>query len=90
MSVDPRYLQVGMKVRGFDGEDIGRIKEIRAADILVDRPLGRDVYVPIEAIQAIIDTTASSAYDSHVVLTIRADSIGDARVLVGAGPVDPS
>jgi len=66
-----------MKVRGIDGEDVGRIKEIRAADILVDRPLGRDVYVPLEAIQAIMDTTASSAYDPHVVLTIRADSVSE-------------
>jgi hypothetical protein len=43
----------------------------------VDRPLARDVYVPLEAIQAIIDTSGTSAYDSHVVLTIRADSVGD-------------
>jgi hypothetical protein len=77
MSVDPQHIQVGMGVRGIDGEDVGRVKEIRATDILVDRPLARDVYVPLEAIQAIIDASASSAYYPHVVLTIRADSVGD-------------
>jgi len=77
MSVDPQHIQVGMRVRGIDGEDVGWVKEIRTSDILVDRPLARDVYVPLEAIQMIVDTTASSAYDPHVVLTIRADSVGD-------------
>ena len=77
MSVDPQYIQVGMRVVGRDSEEIGWVKEIRATDILVDRMLARDVYVPLEAIQAIMDTSASHAYDAHVVLTIRADSIGD-------------
>jgi hypothetical protein len=77
MSVDPQYIQVGMDVVGVDGEEVGRVKEVRATDILVDRPLARDIYVPLEAIQAIADTSASSAYHLHVVLTIRADSVGD-------------
>jgi len=77
MSVDPQYIQVGMRVVGSDGEEIGWVKEVRATDILVDRMLARDVYVPLEAIQAITDTSATSAYNMHVVLSIRADSIGD-------------
>jgi hypothetical protein len=77
MSVDPQYIQVGMRVRGIDGDDVGWVKEIRATDILVDRPLASDVYVPLEAIQAIVDATASSAYDPHVVLTIPKDRVGD-------------
>jgi hypothetical protein len=77
MSVNPRYIQVGMGVVGSDGEEVGTVKEVRTTDILVDRPMARDVYVPLEAIQAIMDTSASSAYDMHVILTVRADSVGD-------------
>jgi hypothetical protein len=77
MNVDPQYILVGMDVVGRDGEDIGTVKEVRATDILVDRPLARDVYVPLEAIRAIIDATASDSVNPHVVLTIRADSVGD-------------
>jgi len=77
MSVDPRQIQVGMGVVGRDGEPVGTVKEVRAADVLVDRPLARDVYVPIEAIQAIVDATPSDSVDPHLVLTIRADSVGD-------------
>jgi hypothetical protein len=77
MSVDPRQIEVGMRVVGFDGEEVGTVKEVRATDILVDRPLARDVYVPIDAIRAIVDASASHSVDPHVVLTIRADSVGD-------------
>jgi len=77
MSVNPKHIQVGMRVRGIDGEDVGWVKEIRATDILVDLPLARDVYVPLEAIQAIVDASASSAYHPHVVLTIPKARVGD-------------
>jgi len=77
MSVDPQYIQIGMSVRGIDGEDVGRVKEVRATDILVDRSLARDLYVPLEAIQAIIDASGTSAYDTHVVLRIPKDRVGD-------------
>ena len=77
MSVDPRQIQVGMDVFGIDGDEVGTVKEVRATEILVDRRFARDVYVPIEAVQAIVDATASHAVNPHVVLTIRADSVGD-------------
>jgi len=77
MSVDPQYIKVGMRVRGIDCEDIGWVKEIRETDILVDRMLARDVYVPLEAIQAIVDASASTAYYPHVVLTIPEHRVGD-------------
>jgi hypothetical protein len=77
MSVDPRYILVGMDVVGRDGEGVGTVKEVRTSDILVDRPLARDVYVPLEAVQAIVDATASDSVDPRVVLTIRADSVDD-------------
>ena len=77
MSVDPRYILVGMTVLGFDGEEVGTVKEVRATEILVDRPLARDVYVPLAAVQAIVDATPSDSVDPHIILTVRADSVGD-------------
>lgn len=77
MSVDPQVIQPGMEVVGIDGEAVGTVKDVRATDILVNRPLARDVYVPIEAVQAIIDATASDAVQTRVILTVRADSVGD-------------
>jgi len=43
----------GMEVVGADGGHVGRLKEIRPADILVDRTLKRDVYVPFAAVQGV-------------------------------------
>jgi len=42
-------IQVGMKVLGIDGLEVGKVKEVRSHDFLVDRPLARDVYVPFDA-----------------------------------------
>lgn len=42
-----------MDVIGSDGNDIGRVKEVREHDFLVDRPLQRDLYIPYSAIQSI-------------------------------------
>lgn len=36
---------------GFSGQRVGIIKEIRSYDLLLDRPLARDVYVPISTIR---------------------------------------
>jgi hypothetical protein len=35
-----------MPVLSVDGEPIGTVKEIRAADFLVDRPMARDLWIP--------------------------------------------
>ena len=75
MSIDPRHIRVGMDVVGIDGERVGILKAVRSMDILVDRPLERDVYVPLEAVQAIVDATASDSVDPRVILTIRSDSV---------------
>lgn len=77
MSVDPRQIKVGMDVVGFDGEPVGTVKEVRGSDILVNRLLARDVYVPLDAVQAIMDATASDSVQTRVILTVRADSVGD-------------
>jgi len=77
MSVDPQFIQVGMEVVGSDGELAGTVKDVRTTDFLLDRPLARDVYVPLAAVQAIVDATASDSVNPHVVLAVRTDSVGD-------------
>jgi hypothetical protein len=46
-----RQPQQGMDVLGSDDAMIGRVKEVRATDFLVDRRMQRDIYVPNEAIR---------------------------------------
>jgi hypothetical protein len=75
VSIDPRHIRVGMDVVGIDGEQVGIVKAVRSVDFLVDRPLERDVYVPLDAVQAIVDATASDSVDPRLILTIRADSV---------------
>lgn len=57
----------GMEVVGRDGALIGRLKEVRDDDILVDRPGRRDVYVPFEAIHQVTEDA--------IVLTIAVDQL---------------
>ena len=77
MSVDPEWVRPGMEVVGVDGELVGSVKAVRGPDFLVDRPLARDVYVPIGAIQAIVGETANEAGRQRIILTIPADRVGD-------------
>jgi hypothetical protein len=44
-------IRKGMEVVGSDNQRIGSVKKIRSRDFLVDRPLGRDIYVPFDACQ---------------------------------------
>ena len=75
MSVDPQYLKVGMEVVGSDGELAGTVKEVHTSDFHLDRPMARDVLVPLAAIQGIMDASGTHAGNPRVVLVIRADSI---------------
>ncbi|MCW5853287.1 MAG: BON domain-containing protein [Anaerolineae bacterium] len=43
----------GMAVVGANGERVGTVKAVRVTDFLVDRSVGRAIYVPIECVQAI-------------------------------------
>lgn len=45
-------LREGMEVIGSDGKVVGRVKEIRARDFLIDRDMARDIYAPIEMIRS--------------------------------------
>lgn len=45
---------VGMDVGGVAGEEVGRVKEIRAGSFLVERMSGGSVVLPFERIDAIV------------------------------------
>ncbi len=46
-------LKTGMEVLGSDGKSVGTVKEIHDFDILIDRPLAKDVHVPFSSIQSV-------------------------------------
>jgi hypothetical protein len=77
MSVDPRQVRPGMDVDGADGEPVGAVKEVRSSDFLVDRPLARDLYVPIAAVRAIVDETATEAGRPRIILTVASDRVDE-------------
>jgi hypothetical protein len=43
-------INVGMDVVSLDGERIGKVKEVRPSEFLVDRQLARDLWVPFDAV----------------------------------------
>ena len=67
MATEHFQVSVGMEVLGAEKERVGQVKEVRAADFLVERPLQRDVYVPFAAIR---DVTGN-----QVVLTVTSDRV---------------
>ncbi|GIV97229.1 MAG: hypothetical protein KatS3mg057_1886 [Herpetosiphonaceae bacterium] len=67
VSVERLQIREGMLVVGVDGSQIGKVKECRSTDFLVDRRLRRDVYVPFDAVQEITD--------DRVVLSIPGDAV---------------
>ena len=64
-----RQARDGMEVVGSDGERVGLVKEVRAGDLLVDRAMRRDLYVPLDAVREVTG--------ERVVLTIPADGADD-------------
>jgi preprotein translocase subunit YajC len=44
-----------MNVVGSMGGIIGTIRQVRADDFLVERSLARDVYVPFDAVRAVVE-----------------------------------
>ncbi len=48
-----------MHVVGTDGKEVGKVKEVRDKDFLIDRPMRRDVYAPLDAIQNVTDDTVT-------------------------------
>lgn len=56
----PAQARVGMDVTTIDGHRIGRIKEIRPDEFLVDRQMARDLWIPFSAVLAAEDFTSNS------------------------------
>jgi hypothetical protein len=57
-----------MQVIGVDGEQIGKVKQIRDNDFLLDRPMARDLFVPYQFILSVPDQWEKGP--NEVVLTI--------------------
>jgi len=51
-------LRPGMEVRGSDTNRIGWIKTVRGRDAHVSRQLARDLYIPLDAFQAVVQDCA--------------------------------
>jgi hypothetical protein len=69
MTIDRDRLVVGMQVVAADGQPVGALKQLRDADMLVDRSLRRDIFVPLSAISELSGQTLT--------LNVAADAIGD-------------
>lgn len=46
-------LKERMTILGTDDANVGHIKEVRKNDFLVDRPMQRDLYIPMDAVQEV-------------------------------------
>ena len=67
MALGNSSVQVGMVVVGADMKSVGLVKEVYRTDFLLDRELGRDVYIPCQLIDRVSDKL--------VVLSITADEV---------------
>lgn len=51
-TIGPGQIEVGMTVTGIDGEEVGKVKEVREREFLMDRPLAHSLWVPYESVMA--------------------------------------
>ena len=54
-TMGPDQVLVGMDVMSIDGHPLGKVKQVRTEDFLLDRPLARDLYVPFSFVLATED-----------------------------------
>jgi hypothetical protein len=54
-TLGPDQVHVGMEVMSINGHSLGKVKEVRPNDFLLDRPLARDLYVPYSSVMAAED-----------------------------------
>src|SRR3982074_2691898 len=54
-TLGPDQVRLGMEVMSINGHSLGKVKEVRANDFLLDRPLARDLYVPYSFVMAAED-----------------------------------
>jgi hypothetical protein len=67
----------GMTVLGVDGQTVGRVKEARASDFVLERPHAADLVVPYSAILATPDLGEKPSQPSEIVLGLPAAHLDD-------------
>jgi hypothetical protein len=65
-------IAVGMDVLGVDGENVGRVKEVRSDDFLLARPMAHDLYVPFQFVLSVPDRGEKPTRPMEVLLTVSA------------------
>ncbi len=60
-------LMEDMEVVGSDDQPVGRVKEVREGDFLVDRPSARDIYVPMDAVTDVVNNQVRLNVQAHEV-----------------------
>src|SRR5438105_6709292 len=68
-------IDVGMDVLSVDGQSVGKVKEVRATDFLLDRAVGHDVYVPYQFVLSVPDRGEKPSRPTEVLLTVSAAHI---------------
>lgn len=64
-------IQPNMDVYTSDAVHIGKVKQVREHDMLIDRKHGRDVFIPFSFVNRVIDT------ERRVDLTLTDESYSD-------------
>jgi len=49
-AMGPDQVHVDMNVSSIDGERLGKVKEVHAGELLMERPMARDLWVPFSAV----------------------------------------
>lgn len=72
-------IEVDMPVVDLHREPVGRVKEVRERDFLIDRPMARDVYVPFRFVLAMENpgdrVRGGPTQPPEVILTISAGQL---------------
>jgi len=69
MSVDRTRFASGMVVLSSEGKEVGKVKEIREHDFLLDRAVAPDIYLPY--------TTADNVEGEAIALNISVAQVDD-------------
>jgi hypothetical protein len=64
-------IQPNMEVFTADAVRVGRVKQVRDNDMLIDRHHGRDVYIPLTFVSRVLDT------ERRIDLTLTDAAYGD-------------
>jgi hypothetical protein len=71
MIASTTQIQIGMKVIGSDGYDVGKVKAVRDGDFQIDMKYRRDTYAPLTAVDrlepnaVVLTMPAAQAYREH-------------------------